>query len=51
MLVPNLAAPLHLPWLKKLGLATLPGALKAEDFDDMHSYIYFDEVWFTLEFV
>lgn len=44
MLVPCLAAPLPVEWLKRLGLETLPGGVQAEEFDDLHSYIYFDEV-------
>jgi acyl-CoA dehydrogenase len=44
MLIPTLAAPLPLQWLKRLGMDILPGGLKAEEFDDLHSYIYFDEV-------
>ncbi|KAH7078182.1 acyl-CoA dehydrogenase/oxidase [Paraphoma chrysanthemicola] len=44
MLIPNLAAPLPVKWLKRLGLTTMPGGLQAQDFDDMHSYIYFDEM-------
>lgn len=44
MLLPALAAPLPTKWLKKLNLSTLPGGLDAENFDDLHSYIYFDEV-------
>ena len=44
MLIPNLPAPLPLKWLKRLGLDILPGGLEAEKFDDLHSYIYFDEV-------
>jgi len=44
LLVPNLPAPLPVKWLKKLGLDILPGELKAEEFDDLHAHIYFDEV-------
>lgn len=44
MLVPCLAAPLPVAWLKRLNLETLPGGVKAEEFDDLHSYIWFDEV-------
>lgn len=47
MLIPNLAAPLPVKWLRRLGLTTMPGGLQAQDFDDMHSYIYFDEVCST----
>ena len=44
MLVPCLAAPLPVQWLNRLGLSTLPGGVRVAEFDDMHSYIYFDEV-------
>ena len=32
--------------LKKLGIYELPGGLKVEDFDYMHTLIYVDEVRF-----
>jgi acyl-CoA dehydrogenase len=32
--------------LKKLGIHELPGGLKVEDFDYMHTLIYVDEVCF-----
>lgn len=44
MLVPNLPAPLPVAWLKKLGLDTLLGGLKAEEFDYTHQAIYTSEV-------
>jgi acyl-CoA dehydrogenase len=40
MLIPTLGAPLPVPQLKKLGIETLPGDLKVEDFDAMHHMIY-----------
>lgn len=44
MLIPNLSAPLPVKWLKRLGRNELPGALKVEDFDYMHTLIYADEM-------
>lgn len=44
MLVPNLSAPLPVKWLKKIGIHELPGGLKVEDFDYLHTLIYIDEV-------
>jgi len=43
-LIPNLSAPLPVKWLHKLGIHTLPGGLKIEDFDYMHTLIYVDEM-------
>ncbi|TAQ88284.1 hypothetical protein B7494_g3378 [Chlorociboria aeruginascens] len=43
-LVPNLSAPLPVSWLKKLGIHTLPGGLKVEDYDYLHTMIYVDEL-------
>ncbi|KAL2834159.1 acyl-CoA dehydrogenase/oxidase [Aspergillus pseudoustus] len=43
-LVPHLPAPLPVHWLRRLGIDTLPGGLKAEDFDCLHTVIYFDEM-------
>lgn len=43
-LIPNLSAPLPVKWLHKLGIKTLPGGLKVEDFDYMHTLIYVDEL-------
>ncbi|KAI1299001.1 putative acyl-CoA dehydrogenase [Xylaria venustula] len=44
MLLPTLPAPLPVAWLKRLGIHELPGGLKVEDFDYMHSLIYSDEM-------
>ncbi|CAP64882.1 uncharacterized protein PODANS_5_4240 [Podospora anserina S mat+] len=44
MLIPALPAPLPAAWLKKLGIHTLLGGLKVEDFDSLHGYIYSDEM-------
>lgn len=44
MLVPNLPTPLPVKWLKRLNIHHLPGGLKVEDFDYMHTLIYTDEV-------
>ncbi|RFU33916.1 hypothetical protein B7463_g2420, partial [Scytalidium lignicola] len=43
-LVPNLSAPLPVEWLKKAGIHELPGGLKVEDFDYLHTSIYVDEM-------
>jgi acyl-CoA dehydrogenase len=43
-LIPQLPAPLPVKWLKRLGMDVLGGGLRAEDFDYMHTVIYFDEV-------
>ncbi|KAF4620211.1 hypothetical protein G7Y89_g14610 [Cudoniella acicularis] len=43
-LIPNLSSPLPVAWLKKLGIHTLPGDLKVEDFDYLHTLIYCDEM-------
>lgn len=44
MLIPMLPAPLPAAWLRKLGLGELPGGLKVEDFDYIHTAIYISEV-------
>ncbi|KAI1265680.1 short-chain specific acyl-CoA dehydrogenase mitochondrial precursor [Xylariaceae sp. FL1019] len=44
MLLPALPAPLPVDWLKRLGIHQLPGGLKVEDFDYLHSLIYSDEM-------
>ncbi|KAI0165577.1 short-chain specific acyl-CoA dehydrogenase mitochondrial precursor [Xylariaceae sp. FL1272] len=44
MLLPALPAPLPVDWLKRLGIHELPGGLKVEDFDYLHSLIYSDEM-------
>jgi hypothetical protein len=44
MLVPSLPAPLPVDWLKKLGIHTLLGGVKVEEFDYLHMMIYTDEV-------
>lgn len=46
LLVPNLPAPLPVEWCRRLGLGTLPGGLKVEEFDYLHFLIYTDEVCF-----
>ncbi|KAG9240015.1 acyl-CoA dehydrogenase-like protein [Calycina marina] len=43
-LIPNLSAPLPVKWLHKLGIHELPGGLKVEDFDYLHTLIYVDEM-------
>jgi acyl-CoA dehydrogenase len=43
-LIPNLSAPLPISWLKKVGIHELPGGLKVEDFDYLHTLIYTDEM-------
>jgi acyl-CoA dehydrogenase len=43
-LIPNLYSPLPVKWLKKLGIHELPGGLKVEDFDYLHTLIYIDEM-------
>jgi acyl-CoA dehydrogenase len=43
-LIPNLSAPLPIKWLHKLGIYTLPGGLKVEEFDYLHTLIYVDEM-------
>jgi hypothetical protein len=45
-LIPNLSPPLPVKLLKKLGIHELPGGLKVEDFDYIHTLIYVDEVSF-----
>jgi acyl-CoA dehydrogenase len=44
MLIPSLPAPLPVPWLKGLGVRELPGGVKVEEFDYIHTAIYTDEV-------
>ncbi|KFX93070.1 hypothetical protein O988_07009 [Pseudogymnoascus sp. VKM F-3808] len=43
-LVPNLPAPLPVAWLKKLGIHEMPGGIKVEDWDYLHTAIYIDEM-------
>jgi acyl-CoA dehydrogenase len=43
-LIPNLPSPLPVKWLKKLGIHTLPGGLKVEEYDYLHTLIYVDEM-------
>jgi len=43
-LIPNLSAPLPIKWLHKLGIYELPGGLKVQDFDYLHTLIYVDEM-------
>jgi len=43
-LIPNLSAPLPVKWLHRLGIYELPGGLKVEDFDYLHTLIYVDEM-------
>ncbi|KFY09084.1 hypothetical protein V492_05643 [Pseudogymnoascus sp. VKM F-4246] len=43
-LVPNLPAPLPVAWLKKLGIHEMPGGIKVEDWDYLHTAIYVDEM-------
>lgn len=43
-LIPNLPAPLPVAWLKKIGIHELPGGIKVEDWDYLHTAIYIDEV-------
>lgn len=44
LLVPNLSAPLPVRWLHKIGITHLPGGLKVEEFDYLHTLIYVDEM-------
>ncbi|KAG9229712.1 acyl-CoA dehydrogenase-like protein [Amylocarpus encephaloides] len=44
LLVPNLSAPLPVKWLQKAGITELPGGLKVEEFDYLHTLIYADEM-------
>jgi acyl-CoA dehydrogenase len=44
MLIPNMAGPLPVAELKKAGIHELPGGLKVEDFDYLHTAIYIDEL-------
>lgn len=44
MLIPNLGAPLPVETLKSVGVHTLPGGLKVEDFDYHHTQIYSSEM-------
>jgi len=43
-LIPNLSSPLPVKWLRKLGINELPGGLKIEEFDYLHTLIYVDEL-------
>jgi acyl-CoA dehydrogenase len=43
-LIPNLSSPLPVKWLHKIGIKELPGGLKVEDFDYLHTLIYTDEL-------
>lgn len=43
-LIPNLPAPLPVDWLKRLGIHEMPGGLKVEDWDYIHTAIYVDEM-------
>lgn len=47
MLIPNLSAPLPIKELKSIGIHELPGGLKVEDYDYLHTSIYIDEVSFS----
>ncbi|KAI9676965.1 MAG: hypothetical protein M1817_006804 [Caeruleum heppii] len=44
-LVPNLPAPLPVDWLKRLGIHEMPGGVRVEEWDYIHTAIYVDEVW------
>ncbi|KFY14793.1 hypothetical protein V491_05902 [Pseudogymnoascus sp. VKM F-3775] len=44
MLIPNLSAPLPIETLKSIGIHELPGGLKVEDYDYLHTSIYIDEL-------
>ncbi|KFZ09251.1 hypothetical protein V501_05657 [Pseudogymnoascus sp. VKM F-4519 (FW-2642)] len=44
MLIPNLSAPLPIETLKSVGIHELPGGLKVEDYDYLHTSIYVDEL-------
>ena len=44
MLIPTLPAPLPVAWLRKLGIETLPGGLRVDDFDYFHGAIYGHEM-------
>jgi acyl-CoA dehydrogenase len=43
-LVPNLPAPLPVQWLRKIGINEMPGGVKVEEWDYLHTAIYIDEV-------
>lgn len=43
-LIPNLSAPLPVKWLHRIGITHLPGGLRVEDFDYLHTLIYVDEM-------
>jgi len=43
-LVPNFSPPLPVDLLKAAGITHLPGGLKVEEFDYLHTLIYTDEV-------
>ncbi|GAP86293.1 putative short-chain specific acyl-mitochondrial precursor [Rosellinia necatrix] len=44
VLVAALPAPLPTGWLRRLGIRELPGGLRVEDFDYLHSLIFSDEM-------
>ena len=44
MLIPALPAPLPVAWLKKLGINSILGTVKIEEWDYLHTMIYCDEV-------
>jgi acyl-CoA dehydrogenase len=44
MLFPALPAPLPVEWLHRLGVRELLGGVKVEEFDGLHSMVYWDEV-------
>lgn len=43
-LLGNLPSPLPIEWLKRLGITEMPGGLRIEDWDYLHTMIYIDEV-------
>ena len=44
MLIPSLPAPLPINWLKKLGIDSLLGVVKIEEWDYIHTAIFCDEM-------
>ena len=50
-LIPNLPAPLPVAWLKKLGIHEMPGGIKVEEWDYLHTAIYIDEVFDFLQHI
>jgi hypothetical protein len=42
--LPSFPIPRTIKWLHKLGIYTLPGGLKVEEFDYLHTLIYVDEM-------